>query len=204
MAKPFTLSKTMARASTCSMPTSCLACFSGCIAPKTTRGRGWAWRPCSASSTVTAGGCGPRARWTGAPRSISRWEGRRLMNESPVEILLVEDNPNDVELTLHALKKHHLSNHIEVVRDGAEALDFLFASGDYAGRDARQTPKVVLLDLKLPKVDGLEVLRRIKADPRTRLIPVVVLTSSRTVRYSTSARSSDSASHGPPSFSASL
>src|SRR5574341_1395805 len=159
MAKPFTLSKTMARASTCSMPTSCLACFSGCIAPKTTRGRGWAWRPCSASSTVTAGGCGPRARWTGAPRSISRWEGRRLMNESPVEILLVEDNPNDVELTLHALKKHHLSNHIEGVRDG-----------------------VVPLDLKLPKVDCLEVLRRIKADPRTRLIPVVVLTSSREER----------------------
>jgi two-component system, response regulator len=95
-----------------------------------------------------------------------------------VEILLVEDNPNDVELTLHALKRNNLANRIEVVRDGAEALEFVFATGRYAGRNIDRRPKVILLDLKLPLVDGLEVLRRVKADPRTRVIPVVVLTSS--------------------------
>ncbi len=101
------------------------------------------------------------------------------MTEQPVEILLVEDNPNDVELTLHALKKHNLANRIHVVRDGAEALDFIFGSGAYAGRRLEDHPKVILLDLKLPLVDGLEVLERIKSDPHTRTIPVVVLTSSR-------------------------
>ena len=95
-----------------------------------------------------------------------------------VDILLVEDNPNDVELTMRALKKAKLANPIFVVSDGAEALDFLFRTGAYAGRPPH-TPKVVLLDLKLPKVDGIEVLRRIKGDERTRVIPVVVLTSSR-------------------------
>jgi two-component system response regulator len=104
------------------------------------------------------------------------------MIENPVEILLVEDNPNDVELTLHALKKNNLTNRIQVVRDGAEALEYLFGSGAYAERDINHTPKVILLDLKLPKVDGKEVLRRIKADERTRSIPVVVLTSSREER----------------------
>lgn len=99
-----------------------------------------------------------------------------------VEILLVEDNPNDVELALHALKKHNLTNHIEIARDGAEALDFLFATGSHAGRKVENGPRVVLLDLKLPKIDGLEVLRRVKADPRTRSIPIVVLTSSREER----------------------
>jgi CheY-like chemotaxis protein len=100
----------------------------------------------------------------------------------PVEILLVEDNPNDVELTLHALKENNLSNHIEVVRDGAEALDFIFCQGVYSQRSIDQPPKVILLDLKLPKVDGLEVLRRIKAESHCRIIPVVVLTSSREER----------------------
>jgi two-component system response regulator len=101
------------------------------------------------------------------------------MIANDVEILLVEDNPNDIELTLHALKKNNIVNRVEIVRDGAEALDYLFATGMYAGRDINQRPKVVLLDLKLPKVDGLEVLGRIKADERTQSIPVVVLTSSR-------------------------
>jgi two-component system response regulator len=99
------------------------------------------------------------------------------MTENPVEILLVEDNPNDVELTLHALKKDNLTNHIEIVRDGAEALEFIFCTGRYAERST-ESPEVILLDLKLPLVDGLEVLRRVKADPHTRMIPVVVLTSS--------------------------
>lgn len=101
------------------------------------------------------------------------------MMENSVEILLVEDNPNDVELTLHAFRKNHLANRIFVVRDGEEALNYLFAEGEFAERDINHRPRVILLDLKLPKVDGLEVLRRVKADPRTKMIPVVVLTSSR-------------------------
>src|SRR5574337_2126846 len=96
-----------------------------------------------------------------------------------VEILLVEDNPNDVELTLRTLKQHNLGNFVSVVRDGAEALEFLFCAGAYADRLIQNRPHVVLLDLKLPEVDGLEVLRRMKADPRTQTIPVVVLTTSR-------------------------
>jgi two-component system response regulator len=95
-----------------------------------------------------------------------------------VEILLVEDNPNDVELTLRALQKQHLANRVFVVNDGAEALEFIFASGRYARRKVDDRPRVVLLDLKLPKVDGIEVLRKIKADPRTKDTPVVMLTSS--------------------------
>jgi CheY-like chemotaxis protein len=96
-----------------------------------------------------------------------------------VQILLVEDNPNDAELTQRALKKARVANDVHVVRDGAEALEFLFGEGAYAGRAGSALPRVVLLDLKLPKVDGLEVLRRVKGDERTKLIPVVVLTSSR-------------------------
>jgi two-component system response regulator len=101
------------------------------------------------------------------------------MIESDVEILLVEDNPNDVRLALHAFKKNRLANRIQVARDGAEALEFIFCTGAFAGRDIGNRPKVILLDLKLPLVDGLEVLRRIRDDPRTRTIPVVVLTTSR-------------------------
>lgn len=96
-----------------------------------------------------------------------------------VEILLVEDNPRDAELTVRALKKHNLANRVQLVRDGAEALDFVFATGPYATRNMQRKPRVILLDLKLPKVDGLEVLRRLKADDRTKVIPVAVLTSSK-------------------------
>lgn len=98
---------------------------------------------------------------------------------SAVDILLVEDNANDAELTIRALQKHHLTNRLHHVKDGAEALEFVFAEGAYASRNVNNTPKVVLLDLKLPKVDGLEVLRRIKTDARTKAVPVVVLTSSK-------------------------
>ena len=94
------------------------------------------------------------------------------------EILLVEDNADDEVLMLRALKKNRIANEVVVVRDGAEALDYLFGSGDYTARDLGAMPQVVLLDLKLPKVDGLEVLRRIRTDERTRTLPVVVLTSS--------------------------
>lgn len=93
-------------------------------------------------------------------------------------ILLVEDNPDDEELTLRALKKNNILNEVVVAHDGVEALDFLFATGSYAGRDITIIPQVILLDLKLPKVNGLEVLRQLRADARTKFLPVVILTSS--------------------------
>jgi two-component system, response regulator len=96
-----------------------------------------------------------------------------------LDILLVEDNPQDVELTIRALKKKNLANRVYVVEDGAEAIDFLFGRGKYSNREMSHRPKVVLLDVKLPKLNGLEVLRAIKADERTRGIPVVMVTSSR-------------------------
>lgn len=101
------------------------------------------------------------------------------MTDESIEILLVEDNPDDLEMSLRALRKAHLANHIHVARDGAEAVEFIFGTGAHAGRAVENGPKVILLDLKLPKVDGIEVLRRIKNDPRTKSIPVVVLTSSK-------------------------
>lgn len=96
-----------------------------------------------------------------------------------VEILLVEDDPDDVKLTLHTFAKFNISNRVHVVTDGAAALDFLFCTGPYASRSSNNPPKVVLLDIKLPKVNGLEVLRRVRADPRTTGQPIVLLTSSR-------------------------
>lgn len=101
------------------------------------------------------------------------------MTDRQIEILLVEDNQDDVELTLHALRKENLANHIHVARDGEEALEFLFCNGAHVDRSFDRPPRLVLLDLKLPKVDGMEVLKRLKADPRTNTIPVVILTSSK-------------------------
>jgi CheY-like chemotaxis protein len=101
-----------------------------------------------------------------------------MNDEHETEILLVEDNPQDAELTLRALTKRHLANKVIHVQDGVEALDFIFGRGAYAGRDVKKQPKVVLLDMKLPKVNGLEVLRALKSNDATKTIPVVVLTSS--------------------------
>jgi len=99
-----------------------------------------------------------------------------------VDILLVEDNQDDIDLALHALRQGKLANNIFTVRDGEEALDFLFCRGAYAGRSFSQPPKLVLLDLKMPKVDGLQVLKQVKSDPRTKVIPVVIMTSSKEER----------------------
>lgn len=104
------------------------------------------------------------------------------MNSTPVEILLIEDNPSDVKLTLKALQKHSLANKVTVLKDGAAALDFLFAQGIYSDRNFKEVPKVIFLDLKLPLVDGIEVLRKIKSEDLTKRIPVVVLTSSKESR----------------------
>ncbi|MGC9997676.1 MAG: response regulator [Terriglobia bacterium] len=101
------------------------------------------------------------------------------MTPKDVQILLVEDDPKDAKLTIHALREENLANNLQVARDGEEALDYLLCQGEFAGRSLDHLPQLVLLDLKLPKVDGLEVLRTLKADPRTKTIPVVVLTSSR-------------------------
>jgi two-component system response regulator len=100
------------------------------------------------------------------------------MADAPIDILLAEDNAEDAEMTMRALRRNNLVNPLHWVKDGAEALDYLFGTGAYAGRDASRPPKLVLLDIKMPRVDGIEVLRRLKADPARRTIPVVVMTSS--------------------------
>jgi two-component system response regulator len=102
--------------------------------------------------------------------------------DNQIEILLVEDNPNDIKLAMHAFQSNKLANLVHVVRDGAEALEYLFCTDRYAQRRIEDGPKVILLDLKLPLVDGLEVLRRVKSDPRTRMVPIVIMTSSREER----------------------
>ncbi|MGB8012884.1 MAG: response regulator [Terriglobales bacterium] len=104
------------------------------------------------------------------------------MNSDAQDILLVEDNQDDIDLALHALRREKLANRIVVVRDGEEALDFLFCQGTFTARSLDRPPKLVLLDLKLPKVNGLEVLKQVKSDPRTRTIPVVIMTSSKEER----------------------
>jgi len=104
------------------------------------------------------------------------------MNSTELDILLVDDSQEDIDLTLHALQRENLANHIQVVRDGEEALDFIFCEGAFAKRSLDCLPRLILLDLKLPKVDGIEVLRRIKSNPHTKLVPIVILTSSKEER----------------------
>jgi len=104
------------------------------------------------------------------------------MSANEVDILLVDDSQDDLDLTLHALRAENLANHVFIARDGEEALDFLFCSGPHSGRSFDRPPKLVLLDLKMPKVDGMQVLKRVKGDARTRTIPVVLMTSSREER----------------------
>src|SRR5712692_29106 len=135
------------------------------------------WPPSNALFAAMAAGFGrkePRAR---ARPSRLRSKGRRVMGERV--ILLVEDNPDDEALTLRALKKNNITNKIVVAHDGVEALDYLFGTGMYAGRDTSVDPELILLDLKLPKIDGFEVLKKLRADERTKLLPVVILTSSK-------------------------
>jgi two-component system response regulator len=101
------------------------------------------------------------------------------MDDSKVEVLLVEDNPHDAEMTIRALKKVHLANKLIHVKDGAEALDFIFGKGTFAGREIENKPRVILLDIKMPKVDGIEVLKQLKSSDLTKTIPVVIMTSSK-------------------------
>src|SRR3989449_5745508 len=145
--------------STCSTQTNFSGCPSAGIAPRPRRDPAWVWRSSNASSPATVGASGRKRPSTRARPSTSLSKEQLPMHEKSIEILLVEDNPDDVELTLHAFQKHNLVNYVHVVRDGAEALDFLFCTGAYKNRRIENSPSLVLLDLKLPKVDGLEVLR---------------------------------------------
>src|SRR5262245_14450482 len=167
--RPFTCATTVP-GSIPSTRTSCSGRFSGCTPCQNSRVPASALRPSSASSIATAARSGRKARPTAARAFSSRSTD---MNE----ILLVEDNPDDVELTLRAFRKSNIANEIVVARDGLEALDYLFCTGTHSGRTP-SLPQVMLLDLKMPRVDGLHVLERVRAHPRTRLLPVVILTSS--------------------------
>src|ERR1700730_13184649 len=142
-----------------------LVSFSGysseCTEWPITRGPGWALPSCSELSNVTEDGFGPKRRWTRARLFPSRWIEEVFMVDQGAEILLVEDNANDEMLALHAFKRQNIANAVYVVRDGAEALEYVFCTGAYAGRRF-ENPKVILLDLKLPKVEGIEVLRQIR------------------------------------------
>lgn len=139
--------------------------------------------PASARQTLTVSKATQKQGQARPQTQVRHGRWRCVLIENAVDILLVEDNPNDVILTLHVLTRNNQSPRVHVVRDGVEALEYFFGAGGAEDqRDISPGPKVVLLDLKLPKVDGLEVLRRLKSDPRTRTIPVVVLTSSREER----------------------
>jgi two-component system response regulator len=164
------------------MRTVCLELSNDCTQPTSFPEQGSGWLLSSELSCDTVGKSGQKAQSNEALHSISRYERALPVNitnsAEPDVILLVEDNPDDEALTLRALRKNNVKNKVVVARDGAQALDYLFGTGSFAGRDTTVLPQVVFLDLKLPKVDGLSVLRELRADPRTRMLPVVILTSS--------------------------
>src|SRR2546428_11495740 len=160
------------------MRTSCSGCSSACTPRPNSRAPASVSRRCGASSPGTAAGSGPREPSIGEPPSTSPCDGPlggRGGRVNAGKILLVEDNPDDIALTMRALKSHNMTNDVVVAQDGVQALDYLFGAEGGAGPD--ELPAVVLLDLKLPKVNGLEGLQRIRADERTPLLPVVILTS---------------------------
>jgi CheY-like chemotaxis protein len=168
--------------------------FSACIGPRISKARASAWPRYNASFASTEDGSGRRPNWIRARRFIFtvRWTEVRKrseeqdgcirslhMNSNEVDILLVDDSQDDVDLTLHALRAENLANRVFIARDGEEALDFLFCTGPHSTAPLSIRPSWCLLDLKMPKVDGVQVLKQIKGDPRTRSIPVVLMTSSR-------------------------
>jgi CheY-like chemotaxis protein len=164
---------------TCGMQASCSESSSVYTVLMNSRGRESVWRSYRESSIVMVAAPGPSPRLARELPSFSHCQEKALMSEMyGVELLIVEDNEQDLELTLRALKKAKLSNRIQVARDGVEALDFIFGENSHQGRGTDNTPRLILLDLKLPKISGVEVLERIKSDERTKPIPVVVLTSS--------------------------
>src|SRR5580698_9559046 len=163
------------------MWTNCSACFSACIARRTSRVRASVWPPCNGLFKSMEVECGRKANRTRVQFSTSPLAFKRERNRKAMELRL-EANQDDMDLALHALKRGQLANRIFVARDGEEALDFLFCRGPFAHRSFENPPKLVLLDLKLPKVDGMEVLKQIKEDARTKTIPIVIMTSSKEER----------------------
>src|SRR2546426_2412529 len=178
--KPSSSFAITALGSTCSMPTSSSGFSSGCITRASSKAPASGWPMSGASFNATGAAPGPKERWMSAQlfASHSLLARRRAMMTELKRILLAEDNPKDVELTLTALEEHNLANEVVVVSDGAEALDYLYGRGKFKIRTGNH-PAVILLDLKMPKVDGMEVLRTIKKDDNFKTIPVVILTSSR-------------------------
>src|SRR6266516_1137058 len=176
------------------MPISYLEYSSASIAPKTLKEREWAWQRHTASSRNTEVASGRRPNWTREQPFISHSAASRSLSPK-TQPPQPEDNheferrhtlggrhQDDIDLALHALRQGKLANSIFVVRDGEEALDFIFCRGQYSQRSVDHPPKLVLLDLKLPKVDGLQVLKALKGDPRTKTIPIVIMTSSKEER----------------------